>query len=70
MAEEVGVGFVRLVPSMRGFAKAAERQMSRGLAGPARRAGEDAGDEIGDGVDEKLGRRAIGIGKGFAPGVR
>jgi phage-related minor tail protein len=50
MATEVGVGFVRLVPSMRGFASEAQRLMDDALRGPARQAGQTAGDGIGQGL--------------------
>lgn len=74
MAEEVGVGYVRLVPSMRGFQRAAERQLKRSLSGPSRKAGEDAGDEVGDGVERRLrdrmGRAGVKIMRGFGRALR
>lgn len=74
MAEEVGVGYVRLVPSMRGFARAAERELKRSLRGPSRKAGEDAGDDVGDGVERRLrdrmGRAGVRIMKGFGKSLR
>lgn len=56
---EVGVAYVRLLPSMEGFAAAARRELGSALAGPARDAGEQAGKEMGkglaDGVDGAKG---------------
>jgi len=43
VAEEVGVAFVRLVPSMRGFGPEAQRALNDGLTGPAGDAGRQAG---------------------------
>ena len=73
---EVGVGFVQLVPSMRGFQGAASRALSDGLRGPLKKAGDDAGDAlgkgIGDGVDKKRGLLSgvsDGIGDLFKTGL-
>lgn len=54
---EVGVGYVRLIPSMRGFGSAADRALRSGLSGPAAAAGRDAG-----------GKAATGIGAGIGDG--
>lgn len=43
MAEEIGVAFVRLVPSMRGFGPEASRAMNNAATGPAGDAGRQAG---------------------------
>jgi phage-related minor tail protein len=53
---EVGVGYVRLLPSMEGFAAAARRELGSALAGPARDAGEEAGKEMGKGLGDGLDR--------------
>ncbi|WP_432159213.1 phage tail tape measure protein, partial [Streptomyces sp. bgisy153] len=50
MATEVGVGYVRLVPTMRGFAAAAQRQMTGQLAPVANRVGQNAGSTLAAGV--------------------
>jgi len=65
MADEVGVGYVRLVPSMRGFGKAAERQLSSALGGPSRKAGRDSGDAIGDEAGKSLNARMSGLAGGI-----
>lgn len=56
MAEEVGVAFVRLIPSMRGFGAEAQRALSGALTEPARQAGTDAGRGAGDSFSETLRR--------------
>lgn len=73
---EVGVGYVRLLPSMEGFAAAARRELGSALTGPARDAGRDAGQEmgkgLGDGIDGSAGKldRSVGkIGKLFKVGL-
>lgn len=70
MAEEIGVGYVRLIPSMRGFKKAAERELKGALKEPARKAGEDAGDTAGK--EMAKGGKPSGklFGKDFAKGVK
>lgn len=60
MAEEIGVGYVRLVPTMQGFAGAAQRQMSGAIAGPAKAAGATAGTNAAAGF---RGTMAKGMGK-------
>ncbi len=64
--EEVGVGYVRLIPSLRGFRKAAEKEMRAGVADPARKAGKDAGDGIGD-EGKPAGKR---FGAGLMAGLK
>lgn len=51
---EVGVGYVRLVPSMQGFSAAASSGMSAGLAGPAMEAGKSSGKGFVDGFGQSL----------------
>lgn len=51
MAVEVGMGYVSVVPEVRGFAAELERQVS----GPADRAGQDAGQTAGEGFTGKMG---------------
>lgn len=46
MAEEVGVAFVRLVPSMRGFGPEAQRLLNDAATGPATNAGDNAGSRF------------------------
>lgn len=58
MATEVGVGFVRLVPSMQGFEGQARRLLDDALGDAARRAGEQAGEEAGEGLDDGLAQGA------------
>lgn len=64
---EVGVGWVRLVPSLKGFKQAASRGLSEGLRDPASKAGKDAGGDLGDGiaggVDAKQGKFRSSVGK-------
>ncbi|MET9953503.1 hypothetical protein ABZ135_18400 [Streptomyces sp. NPDC006339] len=50
MAEEVGVAYVRLLPSLRGFAQAAREQLDTELSAPAQEAGEEAGEAIAEGI--------------------
>lgn len=62
---EVGVGYVRLVPSMRGFSAAASREMANGMSGPADTAGRKAGDGFVSGFGDALqsgGQRISGFG--------
>jgi hypothetical protein len=60
MAEEVGVGYVRLLPSMRGFGAAASKELGSALTGPAKSAGQDAGSNftsgVGSGIDKDKGK--------------
>lgn len=44
---EVGVGHVRLVPSMRGFSGAAQQQLTAGMMAPAAAAGRQSGQRMG-----------------------
>ncbi|MER7833473.1 hypothetical protein [Streptomyces sp. NPDC095602] len=59
MAEEVGSAYVRLMPSLRGFAAEAQRMLSSEMDGVAvtvgREIGEDLADGIGDGAEEARG---------------
>lgn len=69
---EVGVGFVRLIPSMKGFSSDAARQMNTGLTGPAQAAGRKAGDGFTTGFGNGLaagGDRAARIGDKLTLGV-
>lgn len=47
---EVGVAYVRLIPSMDGFAAKARRGLSTGLSRPAKEAGRKAGDAMSTGI--------------------
>lgn len=51
---EVGVAYVRLLPSMEGFAAEVKREMGDGLTRPAREAGDDAGKAIAKGIEAGL----------------
>ena len=66
MGEEVGTAWVRLVPSMRGFAKAAAKGLGGALPGPAKTKGKETGEKIGDGVDDGLQSRVVRISQRFA----
>lgn len=68
MAEEVGVAFVRLIPSMRGFADAAGDAMNDAASGPARNAGDTAGATFGGsfGSAFKGGLAGLALGAGAA----
>lgn len=75
-ATEVGVAYVRLLPSMEGFSGEVKSKLGAGLAGPAKQAGDDAGREmgkgIGDGVDGshgKLGGAVSRLGDLFKVGL-
>lgn len=62
---DVGVGYVRLVPSMRGFAAAASRGMSREMPRPADNAGRQAGQGFVTGFGSALqsgGQKIAGFG--------
>lgn len=62
MAEEVGVAFVRLVPSMRGFGPEAQQAMNGALRGPAGDAGRQAGGEAGKGFGGAFKGALLGAG--------
>ena len=62
MAEEVGVAFVRLVPSMRGFGPEAQQAMNGALRGPANDAGQQAGGEAGKGFGGAFKGALLGAG--------
>src|SRR5688500_7575135 len=49
MAEEVGLAYVRLVPSMRGFSAEASKGM-KDLDGHAAHAGKESGKRVGAGI--------------------
>lgn len=51
---EVGVGFVRLIPSMRGFGPQAQRILTGSLDPAARRAGQTAGRTLTDGISGSM----------------
>lgn len=53
---EVGVGWVRLLPSFQGFKAKATAGLQAGLAGPAKKAGSSAGRDMAGGVSDGLGR--------------
>lgn len=55
MAEEVGVAYVRLIPSMRGFSASARSQLGGQLTGPARSAGSSAGAEASAAFTSRFG---------------
>lgn len=69
MAEgtEVGVAYVRLVPSMRGFSGEVERKMRGSMPGLGQKAGEQVGDSlasgVGSGVDKGKGKLSTAAGK-------
>lgn len=49
---EVGIAYVRLLPSMDGFAAEVRRELGDALTRPAREAGEDAGRAIARGIED------------------
>ncbi|MCC9712085.1 phage tail tape measure protein [Streptomyces sp. MNU76] len=62
MAEEVGVAFVRLVPSMRGFGPEAQQAMNDAMRGPANDAGQQAGDQAGGKFGQAFKGALLGAG--------
>jgi phage-related protein len=70
MAEEVGVGYVRLIPSARGFAKTAAKELKSGLANPSRDAGREAGDAIGEEGQPAGDKFATGFSAGVKKGAK
>lgn len=69
MAEEVGVAFVRLVPSMRGFGPEAQRALNDGLTGPADGAGAEAGGRFGGAFKTALLGAGVLAGAALIGGV-
>jgi len=65
MASEVGVAYVRIIPSMRGFSGVASKQLSSGLKGPAKAAGDTAGTGIVGGVKSKIAGGGGQLKSGF-----
>ena len=61
MAEELGVGYVRLVPTMRGFQGAAQREMNAALPGPAKAAGSTAGTAAATGFRGSMAKGLKGV---------
>jgi TP901 family phage tail tape measure protein len=62
VAEEVGVAFVRLVPSMRGFGPEAQQAMNDAMRGPAGNAGQEAGGEAGGKFGQAFKGALLGAG--------
>jgi TP901 family phage tail tape measure protein len=62
VAEEVGVAFVRLVPSMRGFGPEAQQAMNDAMRGPANDAGQQAGDQAGGKFGQAFKGALLGAG--------
>lgn len=56
MTTEVGVAFVRIVPTFKGGSREISKGMTTGLKGPAGKAGEEAGDALSDGVAKGTSR--------------
>lgn len=73
MAEEVGVAFVRLVPSMQGFGRAAAGAMTDELNRPAQQAGDEAGQQAGGkfagAFKAGLAGAALGAGMALVAGI-
>lgn len=69
MAEEIGVAFVRLVPSMRGFADAAGDAMNGAAGQPAATAGDAAGSRFGGAFKAGLAGLALGAGAALFAGI-
>lgn len=69
MAEEVGVAYVRLVPSMRGFGPEASRAMNDAAAGPAADAGQQAGSRFGGAFQMALAGAGIAAGAVLVQGM-
>jgi hypothetical protein len=68
VAEEIGVGYVRLVPSMEGFQAKAQQQLRQSIAPGAKAAGAAAGTEAASGFTSSVGKglgKAQGKFKGF-----
>lgn len=69
---EVGVGYVRLVPSMEGFGPAATKGMGTELAGPMSKAGSEAGQSFTTGLGSFLqgtGKRMSDLGTKMTLGL-
>ncbi|MDH2392310.1 phage tail tape measure protein [Streptomyces sp. HNM0663] len=69
MAEEVGVAFVRLVPSMRGFGPEASRALNDATAQPAAAAGQEAGGRFGDAFKTALLGAGLLAGAALVGGI-
>ncbi|MFP3990647.1 phage tail tape measure protein [Streptomyces sp. E11-3] len=69
MAEEVGVAFVRLVPSMRGFGPEAQRALNDATRGPAAAAGQQAGGRFGGAFKTALLGAGVVAGAALIGGV-
>lgn len=72
IATEVGVAYVRLLPSMAGFSAAAAKGMGPALTGPSKKAGDQAGQGFISGLGSALqsgGRRISGIGDSLTKGL-
>lgn len=60
---EVGVGYVRILPSMRGFGSELSKQLKAGVSGPAKDAGEDAGKKLSTGVADGAKKGEGGVSR-------
>lgn len=69
MAEEVGVAFVRLVPSMRGFGPEAQRALNDATQGPADAAGQEAGGRFGGAFKAALAGAGLAAGAVLVGGI-
>jgi phage-related minor tail protein len=69
MAEEIGVAFVRLVPSMRGFADAAGDAMNGAAGQPAANAGDAAGQRFGGAFKAGMAGLALAAGAALYAGI-
>lgn len=70
MAEEIGVAYVRLLPSLRDFGKNVGRKLGSTLAPEAKKAGEDSGDEASEGFSSRFGKSLTGKLGGASAGLR
>lgn len=67
MAEEVGLAYVRIIPSMRGFSQAASKEMSGALDAAADKAGKDAGTKFSGGFAAGSQKLGAGLTKTLTP---
>ncbi|MFD7516093.1 phage tail tape measure protein [Streptomyces niveus] len=69
MAQEVGVAFVRLVPSMRGFGPEAARAMNDATTGPAGDAGDAAGGRFSGAFSTAMAAGGLLAGAALVGGI-
>lgn len=62
MATEVGVGYISIVPEVKGFSAALQRELGPGLTTAGHQAGAQVGDGMTDGVDKSLHKNKKRLG--------